>query len=459
MKRFFIILIALISVGVILADKSQQRIDQERKQTNKEIKETTKKISENERQTRKQLNQLNQISAQIQEKNEAIGRLKLSIDSIDNSMSHLNDSIAILEQNLSILRDKYAEVLRSIRATRHSTSNVAFIFSANSFSDAYRRIRYLRQFASWQSAKTQELKQAITSIDDAKKELVHLHSQKTSSMQQVTTTQIALKNDEKQQSQVVADLNKERATLNAYLKKKKQEAKQLDDQLNKLIAQQQKEAEKKRKEAEKKRKEQEKRKKEQEKALAQKRKNENKANTATAKSEKKTETPQAPPGEDLALNQPTKPSQPKPIEKSIETSGSTDFERQKGLLPYPVDGRCRIVSKFGRQTHPQLRDIVTDNPGIDIELLSGSNAKAVFDGTVSAIFQNPGYHTIVMVRHGEYITIYANLSSINVRVEDKVKANQVIGTVYANPDDDNRRIIHFEVRKETKKLNPQLWLK
>lgn len=458
MKRFLIILIALISVGVILADKSQQRLDQERKQANKEIKETTKKISENERQTRKQLNQLNQISAQIQKKNDAINQLKLSIDSIDDSMSHLNDSIAVLEQNLSVLRDKYAEVLRSIRATRHSTSNVAFIFSANSFSDAYRRIRYLRQFATWQTSKTQELKQAITSIDNAKNELVQLHSQKTSSMQQVTSTQIALKNDQKQQSQVVADLNKERATLNAYLKKKKQEAKQLDDQLNKLIAQQQKEAEKKRKEAERKRKEQEKRKKEQEKALAQKRKKDNKASTSPGKSEKKTETPQENNGEDLALNQPTKPSQPKPIE-SIEPSVSTDFEQQKGRLPYPVDGRCRIVSKFGRQTHPQLRDIVTDNPGIDIELLSGTNAKAVFDGTVSAIFQNPGYHTIVMVRHGEYITIYANLSSINVRVEDKVKANQVIGTVYANPDNDNRRIIHFEVRKETKKLNPQQWIK
>lgn len=447
MKRFLIILIAIISVGVILADKSQQRLDRERKQANKEIKETAKKISENERQTRKQLNQLNQISAQIQEKTDAINRLKLSIDSIDNSMNHLNDSIVVLEQNLSVLRDKYAEVLRSIRATRHSTSNAAFIFSANSFSDAYRRIRYLRQFATWQTSKTQELKQAITSIDDAKNELVQLHSQKTSSMRQVTSTQIALKNDQKQQSQVVADLNKERASLNAYLKKKKQEAKQLDDQLNKLIAQQQKEAEKKRKEAERKRKEQEKQKKK------------SKTNTSPAKGKKKTETPKENNDENLALNQPTKPSKPKPVEKSIETSVSTDFERQKGLLPYPVDGRYRIVSKFGRQTHPQLRDIVTDNPGIDIELLSGTNAKAVFDGTVSAIFQNPGYHTIVMVRHGEYITIYANLSSINVRVEDKVKANQVIGTVYANPEDNNRRIIHFEVRKETKKLNPQQWIK
>lgn len=447
MKRFLIILIAIISVGVILADKSQQRLDRERKQANKEIKETAKKISENERQTRKQLNQLNQISAQIQEKTDAINRLKLSIDSIDNSMNHLNDSIVVLEQNLSVLRDKYAEVLRSIRATRHSTSNAAFIFSANSFSDAYRRIRYLRQFATWQTSKTQELKQAITSIDDAKNELVQLHSQKTSSMRQVTSTQIALKNDQKQQSQVVADLNKERASLNAYLKKKKQEAKQLDGQLNKLIAQQQKEAEKKRKEAERKRKEQEKQKKK------------SKTNTSPAKGKKKTETPKENNNENLALNQPTKPSKPKPVEKSIETSVSTDFERQKGLLPYPVDGRYRIVSKFGRQTHPQLRDIVTDNPGIDIELLSGTNAKAVFDGTVSAIFQNPGYHTIVMVRHGEYITIYANLSSINVRVEDKVKANQVIGTVYANPEDNNRRIIHFEVRKETKKLNPQQWIK
>lgn len=451
MRRFFIILFTLVSVGVILADKSQQSLSKEKQQTNKEIKETTQKISDNKKETRKQVNLLNQLSAQIQEKTEAIEQLQLSIDSIDGSMSHLNDSIKTLEQNLNVLRDKYGEVLRSIRATRHSTSNVAFIFSANSFSDAYRRIRYLRQFASWQSGKTQELRDAIASVDEAKKQLVELHSDKASTMKQVSTTQIALKKDEKQQAQIVTNLNKERAALEAYLKQKKQEAKQLDNQLNQLIAKQKKEAERKRKE-------QARKKKEKEQAEAKKRKEAEEKKKQGDKQQGKTPPKKQ---EETSREQPpkTEPATPQTEETSGSDPLSRKFERNKGLLPYPADGKCRIVSRFGRQKHPQLPEITTDNPGVDIELLSGNNAKAVFEGTVSAIFQNPGYHTIVMIRHGEYITIYANLATINVRVDDKVSANQVIGSVYANPDDNNRRILHFEVRKETQKLNPQQWIK
>ena len=135
------------------------------------------------------------------------------------------------------------------------------------------------------------------------------------------------------------------------------------------------------------------------------------------------------------------------------------FESKKGKLPYPVLGRYRVVGKFGKQKHPQFPNIMTENSGIDIELLSSGSAIAIFEGTVSAIFRQPGFNTIVMVRHGEYLSIYANLSSISVKSGDNVKANQVIGTVYADPEDGNRRIMHFEIRKETVKLNPQHWIK
>ena len=377
MRRFFIILLTMVSVGIVLANKSQRSIKQEQQRTNKEISETTKKISENKKQTREQINLLNLLSAEIQEKSDSINSLKQSIDSIDGTMTALSDSISKMEGSLVLLKKKYGEILVSIRKTRHTSNNVAFLFSSNTLSEAFRRTRYLRQFASWQNDKTTELQNAITSVNNAKNHLVALHSNKATSIKKVSATQAALQNHEKRQSQIIANLGEERASLEAYLKEKQQEARQLDAQLNKMIAQQQKEAEKRRKEEEKKRKEEEKRlKEEQKKALAQKKKEEQQKKKQQEKKQqekqdKATKQESATPQEDVATSQ---PDTPKP---SIEQGPTYDFERNKGRMPYPVLGKYRVVGKFGRQKHPQFPNIQTDNSGIDIELLSSGSAIAI----------------------------------------------------------------------------------
>ena len=114
---------------------------------------------------------------------------------------------------------------------------------------------------------------------------------------------------------------------------------------------------------------------------------------------------------------------------------------------------------FGRQPHPELKHVETDNSGIDIEAPRGTSARAIFDGTVSAIFKQPGFNTIVMIRHGEYISIYAGLGTLSVKNGQKVTSGQAIGTIFTDPDNDNRSILHFEIRKERQKLNPTLWVR
>ena len=168
MRRVFIILFAIVSVGIIFANKSQNSIKQKQARTNKEISETTKKIDDNKKKTREQVYLLNQLSAEIEQKSESINKLKQSIDSIDGSMTMLTDSIASMEKNLVILREKYGETLRNIRASRHTSSKIALIASSNSFSEAFKRMRYLKQFAIWQTIKSIELKGAISSVNDAK---------------------------------------------------------------------------------------------------------------------------------------------------------------------------------------------------------------------------------------------------------------------------------------------------
>ena len=166
-----------------------------------------------------------------------------------------------------------------------------------------------------------------------------------------------------------------------------------------------------------------------------------------AKPEEKTPEPS-----DLIGKAPS--SMPKP-ERTFRGS----FESNKGRLLFPVTGKYKIVGTFGQHRHPDLKYVKVNNNGIDIEAQPGASARAIFDGKVSAVFPQDGYHTVVMVRHGKYLSIYVNLSEIYVRKGDTLKAGQAIGKIYSDPDDGGRTILHFEVRKERDKLDPQQWVK
>ncbi len=125
----------------------------------------------------------------------------------------------------------------------------------------------------------------------------------------------------------------------------------------------------------------------------------------------------------------------------------------------PVVGRYAIVSKFGTNTYRDLSKVQVTNLGIDIEATPGSSARSVFEGTVTAVVRIDGHHNVVLVRHGEYITVYAGIDKLAVRKGDKVKTGQTLGTIYVDAEDDNRAVLHFEVRRETQKLNPTEWVR
>ena len=142
-----------------------------------------------------------------------------------------------------------------------------------------------------------------------------------------------------------------------------------------------------------------------------------------------------------------------------QVPAGSNFGNCKGRLPFPVEGRYTIVKRFGRQKHPTLPHVETTNSGIDMQTSPGAPVRCVFDGEVSAVFRPDGYNNVVVVRHGEYMTVYANLGSITVSTGQKIKAGQSIGTVYTDANDGNRSILHFEIRHRRAKENPELWLK
>jgi septal ring factor EnvC (AmiA/AmiB activator) len=134
---------------------------------------------------------------------------------------------------------------------------------------------------------------------------------------------------------------------------------------------------------------------------------------------------------------------------------SSEFANNKGRLPFPLKGNYQITEHFGIQQVAGLTNVHHNNNGIKIETSRGNHAKAVFDGVVSGIFLVPGYQTSIILRHGNYLTLYANLEQVSVKKGDKVKTGQDLGSIYT---DEGITALYFELWKEQTKQNPEPWL-
>lgn len=408
MRRLSVALLCVMICSMLTSAQQRDinKLKQEREATKREIKETSRKITTNERETQRNLSRLNSLRAEITEKNVEIGAIQLDVDSIDMRVKAMADSISGLEAQRAKLRNAYAASLRKTQPSLSSVNLMSFVFSSESFGQAYQRMRYIKEFSNWRKRKTAEINEITDRLALRKQSYDSLQQQRLAVLSQLSNARNRLQATHNETNQLVAKLKKEGGALRKLLKQKEQRARALDREVDRLIAAEQQKSS---------------------------------ASGSKKSSGKKAGTGVAGTAADRAL------------------TGS--FESNKGRLLFPVSGSYRIVRPFGRHKHPDLEHVETENSGIDIEVGPGSMARAIFKGKVSAIFQQPGFNTIVMVRHGNYLSIYANLASINVKMGDVVNIGQSIGTIFADPDEGNSAILHFELRKERTKLNPTLWVK
>lgn len=458
MRRFAILLITALIIAISASDaggaKRRQRqqsraigtVKKEQNDTRRAIRQTAEQIEANRRSTVRSLNRLDALSSDIDIRNRSIARISSQIDSIDRTIVVLNDSVEALEGRLCTMRESYARMVRRIHDhQRGSTSALAFIFSAETVTQGYRRMRYLKEVSAWRERRSRELSAQVDTLRSRKEHLAAVKAQRASSLAELDRERSQLKASQEETAQIVEQLKKESTSLRRVLKDKEAKARALDAELDRLIAEEQ------RRQEEQRRKEEEARRRQ---LAAEKQRQEK----ATAGRPSESTTPKT--SSDTRKSTPAPDTKQRTYATADETrSLSGSFESNKGRLLFPVSGRYRIVRPFGRQQHPELPHVVTDNAGIDIETSPGASARAVFAGKVSAIFRQPGYNTIVMVRHGRYLTVYAGLTDITVRNGQELTQGQAIGKIFADPDDDDRALLHFELRREKEKLNPSLWVK
>lgn len=488
-------------------NSSIKGLESQRRQIQKKIKQQEKALRTNQSDVKKRLQDLLIL-------NTAINDRQKSIDSIAADIHHLNGNIGIIKSQLQTLQTQLAERKRKyVKSMAYMTRShtiqdkIMFIFSAKNFAQMYRRFQFVRDYATYQRAQGEGLKAKQAQVEEKHVQLQSAKGRKNNLLYKGKKEKETLEGQQVEQKQMVSNLQKQQKTIQDVIAQQRKKDAVLNAEIDKLIAievakaKARAEAEARRKaalaEAARKRAAEVARKKAEAEAAA--RENERRiaeakareerlkaeARAAAAAAEKARQEKSAAQAQaaaearaaaeqiareaqaarvaaerkavsDAARNKEFIARAQKQADESLRMSSvdrmlSGGFEANRGRLPIPITGGYRIVSHFGQYNVVGLKNVTLDNKGVNILGSPGCKARAIYDGEVSAVMTYAGT-TVVMVRHGSYISVYCNLGSVNVSQGQKVKARQVLGSVGRD------NILQFQLRNGTAKLNPESWL-
>ena len=467
-------------------------LQSQRQKIQQQIKEQERRLQNNKRDVKKRLENLLILNSEIADKRKAIDTIRRDITTLDGNIVVLDNQLKTLEKELDDRKQKFQNSLRYMHRNRSIQNRLMFVFSAKNFTQMYRRMRFMREYAGYQRVQGEAVKVMKQEVAEAKQELANTKRQKNDLLYRGVQEQKSLEGKQEEQKQVVSTLQKQQRTIEGIISEQRKKDQALNAQIDRLIAEEvarakaRAEAEARRKAAEeaakkraaelarkkaaaeaarrenerriaeaKAREERAKaearaaaRKSAEEKAAAEREARE--AETARREAERQAAADAKAREKDIAeVKQESKQETYFVSTEDQRISGS--FESNKGRLPMPITGPYRIVSHFGQYNVEGLKNVTLDNKGINIKGQPGAQARSIFDGEVSAVFGIGGIMG-VMIRHGSYISVYCNLSSVSVRKGQKVSTRQALGTI------GSENILQFQLRKQVAKLNPESWL-
>lgn len=434
MKRIFVGLTCILFLVIPLSAQSSRLIkelESKRGELQKQIADTESLLKNTKKDVGSQLNSLASLTGQIEERKRYILAINNDVEALQRELSVLERQLRTLQRDLQDKKKKYESSVQYLYRNKSIEEKLMFIFSAKSLGQTYRRLRYVREYATYQRLQGEEILKKQEQIKKKRAELLQVKTAKENLLKEREGEKQKLEDQEKQKREIVANLQKKQKGLQSEINKKRREANQLNARIDKLIAEEIERARKRA--AEEARREAEARK-----------KSEAKEGKSTSTSSGTETKKKAEPLEAYSMSKADR-----------ELSGN--FVSNRGKLPMPISGPYIITSHYGQYAVEGLRNVKLDNKGIDIQGKPGAQARAIFDGKVAAVFQLNGLFN-VLIRHGNYISVYCNLSSASVKSGDTVSTKQAIGQVFSDASDNGRTVLHFQLRKEKDKLNPEPWL-
>jgi len=371
----------------------KNELENVRKKTMEEIEFTTKMIEENQAKSKESLNELSLVSHKIRMQNKLIETLEEEINVLDQQIGVNNLSIIELKDKQEKIRRDYAKSIYLTYQKRTKNSFILYILASDNFNLAYKRFRYIQIVNSYRKKQVAMLLDLEEKIKDENGKLVEKKKESQNLHEMHEKENIKLANEKGKQKDLVSKLQKQEKNLKAELEKKRKIAREIEKEIEKII-------------------------------LAEQKKSSNGNIYATLTKE----------------------------EKII----SDEFGKNFGKLPWPTKQGI-VVGRFGEQDHPSIKGIKVRNDGIYIATVKDAEVRCVFNGVVTRVFSIPGENYTIIVKHGNYYTLYHNLKDVRVSSGNILKTKDVIGIV-ATDKDKNEAILHFQIWKETDRNDPELWL-
>jgi septal ring factor EnvC (AmiA/AmiB activator) len=415
MQKKFITLLLIMFTSWAWSQHTQEELEQRKAKIQQEIQEKQKMLDEVKGKEKSVVKLLSLQKEKIGLKEKLINTTSKQTKLLSNDMYINQVQINKLKKDLAILKEDYAEMIVKSYKSRSQQSRVMFLLSSESFLQAYKRLQYMKQYSSYRRMQGEEIKDKSEKLADYNVKLSGQKTEKEKLLAEQEKQRADLEKEKLEQERIANSLKKDKKQIAAEIKKKEQETKKIDAQIQKIIRD----------------------------AIAEANR---KAAAAKVKANPKTTTV----------------AETKRIEEStkivLTPEGqliSNNFKANKGRLPWPVE-KGLITLGYGDQPHPVYKTLMIHNSGIEITTESGANARAVFGGEVTKVIVISPLNKAVCVQHGDYFTIYQNLSSVSVSAGDRVSTKQSLGKIRTNAE--GKTILKFLISQNTTYTNPTMWL-
>lgn len=393
-----VVVMMLLGLAPVLAQGQTnsviEKMRRERAEMQEQLARQEKILTTTESDIKSQVSNLNIITAKLKERTKILDKTRSEIRELDRESSRLEKEIKQLEKEHEQCRERYADACRFYQHQNASFNPLTFILATESFREMSRRARYVSEYSGQLREMADEISLKKDTLEDRKAQIELVRQEKVELQKVQQKNEEEARKEEKQQQSLVNQLKNKRTSLKKEITAQQKKMDALSKEIDRQIQ-------------------------------------------LAIKEEQAKNKGKEQPQEDIKL------------------SGS--FESNKGRLPIPVTGQYLVVGEYGVQNVAGMKDVKQNNLGIDIQGQEGAQAKAVFDGTVSSIFQQGKGQIGVLIRHGSYISVYCNLSETRLKKGDKVKTGDIVGNVQIS--EEGTPILHFQLHKESTRLNPSDWLR
>jgi len=391
------------------SQNSKESLQRTKKQLEDEIKYTNSLLEQTQKSKKASLSKLMLLTKQIEKREKLLKTINSEIDQIDNEINGQMIHVKKLTDDLQKMKEEYARMIYFAYKNLNIFNRIMFIFASEDFNQAFNRLKYYQQYSAYRRTQSEIIRKARTDLTLQLKKLEEIKGEKTTLAQAKELEKTRLLTEKEDKDKAVKELTQKEKQLVNKLKEKQQAALKLQLEIEKLITR------------------------------------EIKASADRAKKTSKTDSKER--SEITATEMMLTP---------VERELSSSFASNKGKLPWPSE-KGVITGTFGEHPHPVLKYVKVKNNGIDITTEEGANVRAVFSGKVSRVMSFPNMNNVVIIRHGEYLTVYSNLDEVTVKDGQMITTKQTIGKVHSSPED-SKTEYHFELWLGKTIQDPQQWL-